>query len=146
MDWTGVAYVVLAVVLVASLLIERRGRASGRRMPSVPPELSADVVQTISDLVTRDRRVQAIKVLREATGLGLRESKEWVDAWQPGGSSSPPTSAPSAQGPDREALATLDADARQARQQSGAIAAIKLVRTRTGWGLAEAKAHVDRLV
>lgn len=145
MDWTGIAIVVLAVVVVLSMLLERRRASSGPSLPVVRPPLDQETVRAVSDLVTRDRRIEAIKVLRDATGLGLRESKEWVDGWQPGSSAMPPTTAPSAQHPDDVAIARLTDEARSIRDASGPDKAIKHVRTSTGWGLLDAKRWVDRL-
>ena len=137
MDWTGVAIVVLAVCLVASLAASWIGRS---REPSVPrPLVPLDEATTreITDLIARDRTIEAIKRVREATGAGLREAKVRVDKWD--ATSSAPPAEPSAARDD------LPAEARSVRDASGAIRAIKLVRERTGWGLAEAKAYVDRL-
>ncbi|MFC5678810.1 ribosomal protein L7/L12 [Aeromicrobium endophyticum] len=137
MDWTGVAIVVLAVCLVASLAASWKGRS---RTPSVPvPLVPLDeaTAREVSDLIARDRKIQAIKLVRDATGAGLREAKERVEAWD---------AAPSAQPVETSAvLDDLAAEARSVRDASGPIHAIKLVRERTGWGLADAKGYVDRL-
>lgn len=145
MDWTGVVIVVLAGAVVVSLVVQWRGRRSELPMPSVPPALEADAVGVISDLVARGRRVEAIRALREATGLGLRESKEWVDAWEPGSTAPLPTSARSAHGPSPAVLDELAAQTRALRQSAGLVEAVRHVRSRTGWGLAESKAYVDRV-
>lgn len=109
------------------------------------PPLDADTRRTVGDLVASDRRIEAIKALRAGAGLGLREAKEWVDAWEPGNPSAPPASAPPSWTADPEVLAVLATQARGVQVASGTIAAIKLVRDRTGWGLADAKAYVDGL-
>lgn len=42
-----------------------------------PPDLPAAALQALE----RGQMIEAIKLTREATGLGLNESKEAVDAW-----------------------------------------------------------------
>ncbi|WP_341947405.1 ribosomal protein L7/L12 [Microbacterium sp. LWH11-1.2] len=51
---------------------------------SVRASLPAPVASDIDELVAGDQRIVAIKVLREHTGLGLKESKLLIDAWVPG--------------------------------------------------------------
>jgi ribosomal protein L7/L12 len=141
MDWTGVAIVVLAVAIVVTLVAGRAGRA---RTPSVPvprPPLDPATEQAVSDLIARERKIEAIKRLRDATGMGLRDAKEWVEAWASDGTATPPA----AQAADPAVLETLAVEARAVRDAAGAISAIRLVRDRTGWGLADSKAYVDRL-
>lgn len=138
MDWTGVAIVVLAVGVVLALVTSGIGRAKTPSVPVPPRPIDDATVQEITDLLARDRTIQAIKRLREATGAGLVEAKERIDAWHVAGSAAttPETSA---------VLDELAVEARRVRDSSGPIRAIKVVRERTGWGLADAKAYVDRL-
>ncbi|WP_313756695.1 ribosomal protein L7/L12 [Tissierella sp.] len=42
----------------------------------IPDELKSELVQ----LVSENKRVKAIKKLRDATGMGLKEAKDYVDA------------------------------------------------------------------
>lgn len=137
MDWTGVAIVVLAVCLVGALVARRSGRSQTPTVPVPQVRLDEAAVREITDLLARDRKIEAIKRLREATGAGLSEAKERVEAWDVGASAPPAATSP--------ALDDLATQARRVRDESGSIHAIKLVRERTGWGLAEAKAYVDRL-
>ena len=51
---------------------------------SVRSALPASVASDIDRLVAGDQRIAAIKVLREQTGLGLKESKLLIDGWVPG--------------------------------------------------------------
>lgn len=51
---------------------------------SVRASLPASAASEIDTLVAGDQRIVAIKVLRDHTGLGLRESKNIIDAWVPG--------------------------------------------------------------
>ncbi|WP_435747806.1 ribosomal protein L7/L12 [Microbacterium sp. PMB16] len=49
---------------------------------SVRASLPAPVTAEIDRLIAGGAKINAIKVLREQTGLGLRESKDIVDAWR----------------------------------------------------------------
>ena len=51
---------------------------------SVRAALPSSVASDIDTLVAADQRIAAIKVLREHSGLGLKESKLLIDAWVPG--------------------------------------------------------------
>lgn len=55
-----------------------------RTSASVRASLPASVATDIDRLVAGEQRIVAIKVLREHTGLGLKDSKELIDAWVPG--------------------------------------------------------------
>ena len=44
---------------------------------TVPPDLEAE----LADLIQRGKKVSATKRLREATGAGLAEAKQWVDEY-----------------------------------------------------------------
>ncbi|MDF2509171.1 MAG: hypothetical protein K0Q52_3030 [Microbacterium sp.] len=50
---------------------------------TVRSSLPASVVSEIDALIARDSRIGAIKVLRQHTGLGLKESKLLIDTWIP---------------------------------------------------------------
>lgn len=45
---------------------------------SSKPILSSEVIQAIE----RGNKIEAIKLLRESTGLGLKESKDLIDAYE----------------------------------------------------------------
>ena len=78
--------------------------------------------------------IEAIKLLRLATGLGLKEAKDAVDAHMQG----LPVSVPVAQPADQ-----LPASVMTALQSGNKIEAIKLLREQTGLGLKEAKDAVE---
>lgn len=44
-----------------------------------PPRLSPDVEARLRDALARRNKIEAIKLLREETGLGLKEAKEYVE-------------------------------------------------------------------
>jgi ribosomal protein L7/L12 len=75
----GSLLVVVGIVVAVTLAVrgERRGR-----LP-IPPDASATVQQLrpqIVDLLRRGRAIHAIKMVRQATGVGLQEAKDLVDA------------------------------------------------------------------
>ena len=80
------------------------------------------------------RAVEAIKLLREATGLGLKEAKDRIDAEGQHGS-------PAAQYPQMPG--TLPVQVVEAMRAGNKIEAIRLLREQTGMGLKEAKEAVE---
>lgn len=132
--------VLAASLVVLALAVQRSLRAKqGSPAPFGPPPRTvpdAATVQRVTELVGADRRVEAVKVLRQATGLGLVEAKQRIDRW---GLEGPE---PVADEVDRSAL---DAEIRAVVAERGEIAGMKRLRQRTGWGLADTKAYVDRL-
>lgn len=59
---------------------------SGPPTPANPDLRTATVPEhlrpAIEDALRRGRKIEAIRRLREATGLGLKESKEYIEAMQ----------------------------------------------------------------
>lgn len=97
----------------------------------------------------RGNLIDAIKRTREATGLGLKESKELVERYANGDAGAAAQAAGAAD--DFDALlqgrptpaSALPAAARAALQRGEVIEAIKLTREATGLGLKESKDLVD---
>ncbi|MFG2054919.1 hypothetical protein ACGFI9_12895 [Micromonospora sp. NPDC048930] len=85
--------------------------------------------------------------MRQHTGLPLAEAKQVVDHLDDGGSPPPwfatmgPVDGPAKLPVDDRVRADVTALARQGKK----IQAIKLLRDRTGWKLAEAKRYVESL-
>lgn len=143
--------VVLVVLLVLLMVAARSGRGTdlvgsqlasrpvhpGQRAASLDPALRIEVLQ----LLGRRRRVQAVKLLVDRLGLTLTEAKAVVDDvdlsaqpaqtwWLPRVVDLPP-----------QEIDELRALVRGGRK----IEAIKVMRERTGLGLADAKRAVERL-
>ena len=103
------------------------------------------------DALARGETIEAIKRVRAATGLGLKEAKDLVDAYRhPGGSATGQASAASAS----TATGALNvnggelivpAAAATALQRGNIIEAIKLIRDANRLGLKEAKDAVEHL-
>jgi ribosomal protein L7/L12 len=94
----------------------------------------AGAVDRVRQLVAAGQKIEAIKVLREATGAGLAEAKRAVEAIERGEWS-----------PSAIAASDSDLELLQLFQERGKIAAIKLHRERTGAGLKESKDFVEAL-
>jgi ribosomal protein L7/L12 len=92
-----------------------------------------DWKQEIRALLGEGQKIQAIKLYRERTGVGLRQAKEAVEAIERGESLPSPETVEESF--ERELIGLLD--------QGQKIQAIKLYRERTGVGLKEAKDAVD---
>lgn len=140
-----VTIVLFAVCVVAALVFARSSRSRDQAWPVPTPGPDAETRQTVSELVARGRKIEAIKALRSSTGLGLSEAKECIDTWDQNQGAAAPVAQASAQGPDSAELEALATETREVRHTSGEISAIKHVRERTGWGLVDAKRYVDQL-
>jgi ribosomal protein L7/L12 len=93
-------------------------------------------------LLESGNTIAAVKRVRELTGWGLKEAREYVQSLSP----TQPGSAPlpiDAATRSRDPAADPDVQSQLARGNK--IGAIKRVRELTGWGLKEAKDYVDRL-
>ncbi|WP_329082872.1 MULTISPECIES: ribosomal protein L7/L12 [unclassified Streptosporangium] len=144
--------VILMIVIGVVMAARKGGRAiAGVRAPVMPPTPQG-LHETVTRLTRQGRKIEAIKELRQYTGLGLKESKMIVDAvamghdlwghhlmarFQP----SRPMVSPSAgvSGPD---LATR---VRELKAAGRTEQAIYLVRGETGMGEHEAELFVGTL-
>lgn len=122
-----------------------RGAALPGEFPLQGVAQSQAVPQTveahIEELLRAGNKIEAIKVFREVTGEGLKESKDAVEAFERGEPlqlSSVPAAPPlSPQG--------LDEQVRLLLLQDKKIEAIKVYREATGYGLKEAKDAVESI-
>jgi ribosomal protein L7/L12 len=113
--------VCLALVLFALVTAARR------RTPAERRPVTGELTARVRALAAEGREVVAIKELRQATGMGLREAREHVLG-----------QAPPARRRDDDLVQTLVADGKK-------ILAIKELRERTGMGLREARDYVEAL-
>lgn len=70
----GMKGLILKALLTALALPEFRGPNAHQGMGSLTGAEAREVLA--------GRKIQAIKLVRERTGLGLRESKDLVDGWE----------------------------------------------------------------
>ena len=88
-------------------------------------------------IVREGRAIEAIKLCRERTGLGLKEARDLVDALRDGREVATPSAAAPTPPSDAEILRLV--------REGRTIEAIKIHRERSGLGLKEAKDAVDAL-
>jgi ribosomal protein L7/L12 len=92
-------------------------------------------------LLGKDQKIAAIKRVREATGLGLAESKDYVEAIERG-------EAPLSTGAlssSSSSSSSWQEEAKAALKSGNKILAVKIVRDATGLSLKDAKDAVDAL-
>lgn len=123
--------VAIAIVLFAGVSLARR------RKPAEPRPVTPDLDTRLRELVADDKKIKAIKELREQTGMGLREAKEYVDALEATGEPPAP--------PRYEVSEATMARARELAAAGKVVHAVKAVREETGWDLKRAKDFVDGL-
>ena len=102
---------------------------------------AASLQQLLADIkghIAAGRKIEAIKLYRDATGAGLAEAKEAIELIEAG--KPPKDSTGAAIGDDRALLAVSDLVAK-----GNKIEAIRRYREATGLGLKEAKDAVDAL-
>jgi len=109
------------------------------------PDATSKLPPGVLDLVRRGRKIEAIKLLRETTGLGLKEAKDVVDALQVSGGADSETVGNRTVHSDPDAASNLPPGVLDAVRRGRKIEAIKLLRETTGVGLKEAKDVVDAL-
>ena len=135
----GLAAAALSVVVVR--LLNRSWDTTITVDPAVRYQgvshISEDQRDEIQALLDGGNTIEAIKLYRELTGVGLKEAKEYVDGLEAG--AQPLPSAPTV--PPAGDLAEVQALA----HAGNTIEAIKLYRELTGVGLKEAKDYVDSL-
>ncbi|MEV4668822.1 ribosomal protein L7/L12 [Microbacterium sp. LWO12-1.2] len=119
--------------------------------------LTPAVIAEIDRLVAAGQKINAIKVLREHSGLSLKDAKDRIDHWSASttaphlaavsnagaaySSITPASATPSSVRAALPASVVADIDRLVAGNQQ--IAAIKLVREHTGLGLKESKNVID---
>lgn len=102
-----------------------------------------DFEQRVRDLMAARNKVEAIRLVREATGLGLAEAKAALEQWESGGTLPRPKSGTSA--PGGAAISDLPPEVTALARQGKTIEAIKLLREQRSLGLKEAKDLVDQV-
>lgn len=118
--------------------------------PAASADASESLRREVEALLGQGKKIQAVKLYREQTGLGLREAKDAVDLiehiLQTRG---PAFSQARSADPETElALPVVEPPGAEVRRyvlEGKKIQAIKLYREQTGLGLREAKEAIDRL-
>lgn len=105
---------------------------------ALPDPPAFPVEEEIRSLIAQNRKIEAIKLLRQTSGLGLKEAKDSVDAMAAG--VPPLLSSPSA----ATDMSSGDRIANLVRA-GNKIAAIRDYRAATGASLVDAKAYIEEL-
>jgi ribosomal protein L7/L12 len=141
-----VGVVVLVLIGTVAMMLQRSWGSSldrGGAAPSVRYHSAADLPDTeraaIRALIDAGNKIAAIKRVRELTGLGLKEAKDYVESWQQAGAA--PDLTASVGAPPAASLEEVHRLALQGQK----IQAIKIYRELTSVGLKEAKDYVDAL-
>jgi ribosomal protein L7/L12 len=74
-----VAILVGAVLVVVLVLWLRRSQDIVVVPPVPPAQLSGDIPAEVQALLARGQKIEAIKRVRELTGWGLKEAKDYVE-------------------------------------------------------------------
>ncbi len=98
------------------------------------PDPAQPLPAKVAEALQRGNIIDAIKLLRDAKGVGLKQAKEALDQYLRG---NPVNAAPAS------LSRTPSPDVVRAIQQGNKIEAIRLMREQTGLGLKEAKDAVD---
>lgn len=116
-----------------------RGRWLETDQAQIDPILLHKLAQEVSQLLSERQKIAALRLVREQTRWGLKTAKDYVEAIERQESIA------------MRALATphlpddLPLQVRQLLDQRQMIAAIRLVREQTGWGLKAAKDYVEQI-
>jgi ribosomal protein L7/L12 len=108
--------------------------------------MSVNLPPDVLDALRRGRTLEAIKRLRQATGLGLAEAKALVDAHIRGEAAAPPVHAPHEWRQKADEGRVLPDAVAHALTRGDKIGAVKLLRERTGLGLNEARKRIEAAV
>jgi ribosomal protein L7/L12 len=79
---SAIAFVSFMIGFMLGRLTAHSKRVEGSFIdtaPQPPKELTAEIMEKIKDRIKRDKKIEAIKLYREVTGVGLREAKETID-------------------------------------------------------------------
>ena len=146
---------IILLVLVGAVLLMRRlswGSSPGyiqlpsRAMPpSAMPSLGPDADRDVRVLLASGQKIQAIKLVRELTGIGLKEAKDYVESLPPASLELDVGSVNVEASSASPATQEIEAEVGALLASGNKIAAIKRVRELTGMGLKAAKDFVDSL-
>jgi ribosomal protein L7/L12 len=139
-----VAVIVFVVVFWVFCRLQQSYRTSVQSFRVKNPKESAQSLPThlqaeIQALLTQNKKISAIKKFRKYTGLGLKESKDYIEALSQNEAAWPDVLLREGITPElKKELKNLISDNRK-------IEAIRLLRERSGLGLKEAKKYIDEL-
>ncbi|WP_072801953.1 ribosomal protein L7/L12 [Rhodococcoides yunnanense] len=145
--WFVVALVLADAAVLAAWLLARRSPTDNRAATAqlMLAGLDSHARDEIYRLVGEKKKIHAIKLFRERTGVGLQEAKNAVESVERGNPLPTPGVYSDTTGLDTGAWEDIIPKLRALKTEGKTIAAIKLLRARTELSLREAKEAVDRL-
>lgn len=102
---------------------------------------SKEIDKRILEFLADKQKLQAVKFYKDETGLGLKESKDYVDALE---AKKPVSIVESAKGTFKSTK-ELDKELMEYISKGALLAAVKIYKDATGMGLKESKDYVDAL-
>ncbi|WP_415974689.1 hypothetical protein [Rhodococcus sp. 077-4] len=145
--WFIVALILIDAAVLAAWLLARKKPGSSPetsrniRLIGLDDSARADIHQ----LLAANKKIQAIKIFRERTGAGLLDAKNAIESLQRGGQFPPSSTILDAAQAGPVPWDDLIPRLSTLKSEGKAIAAIKLLRDRTGLSLRDAKNAVDLL-
>lgn len=112
-------------------------------LSQVAPMSLEETVPEVMKLLSQDKKIQAIKYVKDNTGVGLKEAKDWVEKYE----ASVVAVSPEIDATPVEAYVP-DAITEQARKllsEGRKMEAVKLVKYNSNLGLKECKDYVEKL-
>ncbi|WP_214410306.1 ribosomal protein L7/L12 [Sphaerisporangium fuscum] len=132
-------FIGLPVAIIVIVTLARRGStpqpyvSAWQDQPTHP--IPGDLQGQAHALAAQGRKIEAIKLVRQRTGFGLKQAKDYVDALEAG-------RIPLTPAPPRDDLATR---VRRLKSEGRTEQAVFLVRGETGMNEPDAQAFVDQL-
>ncbi|MBX7255411.1 MAG: ribosomal protein L7/L12 [Candidatus Hydrogenedentes bacterium] len=127
--------IIVVLYIVLGLLKRRLGSSGTRPIPQIA--LSPEAEAEARELLAEGQKIEAIKVVRDNSGCGLAEAKDFVERGLTSGVKPILPTEPLPENLDREVRRLLD--------RGETIEAVRLLHTQLKWGLKESKEYVDRL-
>ena len=106
---------------------------------SLKSDQPSELAERVRELLGSDRKIAAIRILREATGVGLAEAMRLVEALETSSTAAIPFQ------PDGSSNPIFEDELLEILRTKGKIAAIKRHREQTGTGLKDSKDFVEHL-
>lgn len=109
--------------------------------PIMPTSSLEDTRDEVVKMIMQDRKIPAVKYVKDNTGVGLAEAKAFVDSVEATILEGQVTQSPSSNGPSDELVNLVKNLLFEGRK----IEAIKVVKDNSNWDLKECKDFVERL-
>ncbi len=145
--------ILIAAVIAMVIVLTWTNRTRRSRVDPTQVTIDPALAGTVADLYQQGKKLDAVKLLKERTGLSLADAVRVVEKIARRSQQSSPSSRQPARPPASTDISPssepvdldTELDARSLVADGDKIQAIKLVRERTGWDLSRAKNYVEGL-